>query len=143
LHAADPADRFQSAAEVAELLGQWLAHLREPRTVPRPATPARRFRPIRGRRALVAAGLIAAFAVFGVSEALGVTHLAETLATVLRFPMANGTLVVETDDPSIKVSVDGEDVTITGAGVAELKVKAGQHTVSASKDGQRQDQVVS
>ena len=32
LHAKDPADRFQSAAEVAELLGQHLAHLQQPAT---------------------------------------------------------------------------------------------------------------
>jgi serine/threonine protein kinase len=37
LHAKQPADRFQSAQEVADLLGQHLAHLQEPRSVPRPA----------------------------------------------------------------------------------------------------------
>src|SRR5262249_10078758 len=34
LHAKDPAGRFQSAAEVAELLGQHLAHLQQPASVP-------------------------------------------------------------------------------------------------------------
>ncbi len=38
LHAKTPAERFQSAAEVAELLGQHLAHLQQPGVVPRPAT---------------------------------------------------------------------------------------------------------
>ena len=33
LHAKDPADRFGSAAEVADLLGQCLAHVQEPLTV--------------------------------------------------------------------------------------------------------------
>src|SRR5205807_10288279 len=37
LHAKDPALRFQSAREVADLLGQHLAHLQEPRRVSRPA----------------------------------------------------------------------------------------------------------
>src|SRR5262249_53360206 len=37
LHAKDPADRFQSAAEVAELLGRHLAHLQQPASVPAPA----------------------------------------------------------------------------------------------------------
>jgi serine/threonine protein kinase len=37
LHAKDPAQRFQSAKEVAELLGQHLAHLQQPGQAPRPA----------------------------------------------------------------------------------------------------------
>jgi hypothetical protein len=37
LLAKDPADRFQSAEEVAELLGQHLAHLQQPQTYSRPA----------------------------------------------------------------------------------------------------------
>ncbi|HXG11366.1 MAG TPA: family 16 glycoside hydrolase [Gemmataceae bacterium] len=36
LHAKDPADRFHSAGEVAELLAQHLAHLQQPERVPRP-----------------------------------------------------------------------------------------------------------
>ena len=37
LHAKDPAERFQSAEEVAELLGQHLAHVQHPSVVPLPA----------------------------------------------------------------------------------------------------------
>jgi tRNA A-37 threonylcarbamoyl transferase component Bud32 len=40
LHAKEPAKRFQSAQEVAELLGQHLAHLQQPTVVPRPAKAA-------------------------------------------------------------------------------------------------------
>lgn len=40
LHAKNPADRFTSAAEVAALLRQHLAHLRDPR-VPKPEAPER------------------------------------------------------------------------------------------------------
>ncbi len=46
LHAKGPAQRFQSAREVAELLGQHLAHLQDPRRNPAPARlprPRRRF----------------------------------------------------------------------------------------------------
>jgi hypothetical protein len=40
LHAKDPRDRFQSAKEVADLLGQHLAHVQQPALVPPPvATP--------------------------------------------------------------------------------------------------------
>src|SRR5262249_57051422 len=37
LLAKNPADRFQTATEVAELLGQHLAHLQQPMAVPMPA----------------------------------------------------------------------------------------------------------
>src|SRR5207253_4727825 len=37
LHAKRPVDRFQSAQEVAELLGQHLAHMQQPGLVPMPA----------------------------------------------------------------------------------------------------------
>jgi WD40 repeat protein len=53
LHAKAPADRYQSAAEVAELLGQPLARLRELFPEPAPARVSR-------RRLLVAAGLLLA-----------------------------------------------------------------------------------
>jgi serine/threonine-protein kinase len=38
LHAKNPADRFQSAAELADLLGRHLAYLQRPGSVPRPRT---------------------------------------------------------------------------------------------------------
>ncbi len=49
LHAKKPAERFQSAKEVAELLGQHLAHIQQPHSVPLPATiPAPLSSPITG-----------------------------------------------------------------------------------------------
>ena len=65
LHAKDPADRFQSAAEVAELLGRHLAHVQHPSVVPLPAVakPAdgrrRRTGAARRRWAVAAAVLVA------------------------------------------------------------------------------------
>jgi serine/threonine-protein kinase len=41
LHAKDPAQRFQTADEVADLLGRCLAHWQEPLSVPLPSTLAR------------------------------------------------------------------------------------------------------
>jgi serine/threonine protein kinase len=51
LHAMNPADRFASAGEVADLLGKCLAHVRQPRSVPLPSLPGiqRRRRGIAGR----------------------------------------------------------------------------------------------
>lgn len=48
LHARDPAERFQTAAEVASLLEQYLAHLQQPTTCPLP-TFHRSHRPWRNR----------------------------------------------------------------------------------------------
>ncbi len=62
LHAKDPAGRFQSAAEVAELFGQCLAHLQHPSVVPAPAVaehaPAPAPAPRRRRWAVAVAALV-------------------------------------------------------------------------------------
>ncbi|HEX5273627.1 MAG TPA: protein kinase, partial [Gemmataceae bacterium] len=63
LHAKDPDERFQSAAEVARLLARCLAHVRQPALVPPPAAGAfgaRRGRAL--RRLATAAALLAAVA---------------------------------------------------------------------------------
>src|SRR5207248_6516289 len=67
LHAKDPAGRFQSAQEVADLLGRCLAHVQRPDALPLPTIPAaprRRRRPTDARwAALVCVGIVAAVAV--------------------------------------------------------------------------------
>jgi serine/threonine protein kinase len=55
LHAKDPAQRFQSAAEVAALLEQHLAHLLQPSSVPKPESLK-----VTGRRKLSRAAVLAA-----------------------------------------------------------------------------------
>jgi uncharacterized protein (TIGR03067 family) len=50
LHARDPRDRFQSAKEVADLLGQHLAHLQQPNDVPMPAQVTAPRKPKQRRR---------------------------------------------------------------------------------------------
>jgi hypothetical protein len=44
LLAKSPGERFQSADEVADLLGRWLAHVQQPLVVPAPAAISRRAR---------------------------------------------------------------------------------------------------
>jgi serine/threonine-protein kinase len=53
LHAKHPDDRYQSAGEVAELLGRWLLYLQQPTATPAPARPSRKAsrRPEPGRAA--------------------------------------------------------------------------------------------
>jgi WD40 repeat protein len=137
LHAKDPADRFATATEVADLLGRCLLYLREPKpsappfaVEPMDLSPPRKPR----RRLAIAAGIAAtALVLLGAAEAAGVTQI---VATVLRVKTRDGTMVVKVSDPSVKLKVDGEDVVITGAG-PEIRVNlnAGRHQVEAVKDG--------
>jgi WD40 repeat protein/serine/threonine protein kinase len=96
LHAKDPADRFQSAAEVAERLAEGLAHVQEPSLVPPPRTrdsrpPVRQ----RGRRwALVA--------MLALALGLG-TYLFGAAAYL--FLLGKGRLEIQTDDPFVKLIV--------------------------------------
>src|SRR5262245_388309 len=77
LHAKDPSDRFQSAAEVAELLSQHLAHLQQPSLVAmppgvqKPAAPRRSSLASR-RGALAAAGLLLVIGGLSLTEATGI-----------------------------------------------------------------------
>jgi hypothetical protein len=64
LHAKDPAQRFQSAREVAELFGRHLAHLQHPTLVPLPHT-LRAGQTGRRRRMAIIGGAVAVLAVFG------------------------------------------------------------------------------
>ncbi len=144
LHAKDPVERFQSATEVAELLGRHLAELQgvppsRPFVDPMEIPPARdaHGRAVPGRRALTwAAGLLlAAVGVLGLVEASGAARVSEFLATVLRIPTRDGTLVVEVDDPGVGVEVDGETVAIRGAGPRVVRLGPGMHRVRAERDG--------
>jgi hypothetical protein len=140
LHAKDPAGRFQSAAEVAELLGRHLAHVQHPSVLPLPVVAklvegslAAVRPPSRRRWVASAAVLVAMLTVLGTTEATGVTNVR---ATVIRVFTPDGTLVVETDDPAVKVVVEGDgDLVITGAGPQEVRLRAGSYRLKATRDG--------
>jgi hypothetical protein len=140
LHAKKPADRPASAKEVADQLARLLANLSEPRTQrsgvsgPRSAAHSAALRARLGRRKWpwAAAALVLLVVGLGLGEATGVT---EVRGTVIRLFSPEGTLVVEVDDPGVRVAVDGADVVITGAGAKEIRLKPGQYKVEASKDG--------
>ncbi len=154
LLAKEPADRFQTAAEVADLLERGLAHVQQPMAVPRPTVPGLRVAapanldfdvppapaktPRRSRRRLaVAAGLaLLALAGLGASEAAGLTQVTDFVATILRIKTPEGTLVVKVDDPGVKVDVDNEVVIIGGAGPQEIRLRTGLHRVQATRNGQ-------
>ncbi len=82
----------------------------------------------------VATAVVILLGVLGITEATGVTHLA---STVIRLTTGSGTLVIETDDPGVKIAINGEEVTITGSGVEELTLSPGEYKVAALKDGKQ------
>lgn len=139
----DPDDRYQTAEEVAELLGKHLAHVQArvqaPASAPHsgpinpvPRGSAKRRHP-RRRLAFVGMAVMAVAASLAVSEATGVTRLSET---VVRIFTGEGTLVIEVDDPNVRISLDGEELRITGAGSLEIKLRPGQYQFQATKDGE-------
>jgi hypothetical protein len=78
LHAKDPAERFQSAREVADVLGRELAMMQRGGERPQTPPPAKRSR----RQLVVAAAVLLLFAAgFVLTEAIGMTHV--TAAGVL------------------------------------------------------------
>jgi WD40 repeat protein len=133
LHAKDPARRFQSATEVAELLGTHLARLRQGASSP--ALPPRAARAVRGFPWPIAAGMLVVLAGLGVAEAAGRGVVSALVGTVLRIMTAEGTLTIQVDDPEVKVRVDGEDLVITGTGPQEFRYRPGPHQVVATRDG--------
>jgi len=76
--------------------------------------------------------VLTVLSVLGITEATGVTKLS---TTVMRVVYGSGTLVIETDDPGIQVTIDGTKLQIRGAGIQELTLRPGEHEISAIKDG--------
>jgi WD40 repeat protein len=100
LHAREPADRLQSAAEVAERLAQGLAHVQEPATLPPPLVPAPPMGPrvaaTRPRRRWAAAAMLALVLVAGGAWfGPALYHLAVSKAR----------LEIQTDDPNVVLLV--------------------------------------
>jgi serine/threonine protein kinase/formylglycine-generating enzyme required for sulfatase activity len=162
LHAKNPEERFTSAKETGELLARCQSELQQHGHVesmgdlvpmmPRPtdsarqpiqdedprsqalADPAPEIRPARHRRWIAAAAIILLLLTgLGMTEATGVTNVR---GTVVRLFSPEGTLVVEVDDPGVSVTIDGEEMVITGTGAKEIRLKPGQYKLLASRDGQ-------
>ncbi|MCC9605568.1 protein kinase [Blastopirellula sp. JC732] len=142
LHAKDPSDRYQTAAEVAKQLADFErryaqdGHLLQSRNENKVtlAETGRRDRRTSNRWPLAAAVAIFLVAVIGVgwSEASGTTSLSQT---VVRLFTKTGTLVVEIDDPGVAVRIDGKDLVISTPGVQEIRLRPGKYQLQATKDG--------
>lgn len=137
LLAKKPEERFSTAGEVAELLGQHLAHLQHPSVARLPSPLGGEASEVRGPRrpwVLAAAALLLLLMSVGFTEATGVTHLTTTL---IRIATGEGTLVVEVSDPQVQVTIEGDGgLTISGAGAQEVRVRPGSYKVQALKDGE-------
>ena len=163
LLAKEPADRIQTASEVADLLEKGLAHLQQPTILPPPLVAAlatsgqhdldlgldlgtlefKASPRARRRLPLAAALILLSVAGLGVAEAAGLTQVSDFVATILRIKTPDGTLVVKVDDPRAEVRIDGDTVVIGGAGPQEVRLRAGNHRVQAIKDGKAvRDQLV-
>jgi tRNA A-37 threonylcarbamoyl transferase component Bud32 len=125
LHAKSPAERFQSAAEVADALNG------APNSVAILPARRRRLRPT-----IMAAALLVG-ASFVALEAAGVTSFATTIVQIVR---GDGTLVFESDESGVSVQVNGEDVVIRGEGSTEIRVAPGSHRVTFLQDGRTLDE---
>jgi TolA-binding protein len=132
LHVKDPAERFQTAAEVADVLETRLTQLQAGELPTAKAVSVSRG--LCWRRPLAWTAAICASLLLGlvVSETAGVTHLA---STVIRVAAGEGTLVIEVDDPSIRVDIPGEEVVITGAGLHEIRLRPGEYRVRSTSEG--------
>src|SRR5205085_1299008 len=68
-------------------------------------------------------------------EATGVTNMR---ATVVRIFTPDGVLVVETDDPRVKLTVEDDGgLIITGGGLQEIRLRPGNYKVHAERDGKK------
>jgi serine/threonine protein kinase/formylglycine-generating enzyme required for sulfatase activity len=144
LLAKKPVERFQTAAEVAELLGQHLAQLQQPSPPAAQAALASQSK-IQNSKSRISArywvlstvsALLLLLLTISVSltEATGLTRFAPTL---LRIVTGEGTLLVEVNDPAVKVTVEGDGgLVIRGAGVHEVHLKPGNYRWKATRDGQ-------
>jgi WD40 repeat protein len=122
----DPAARFQSAAEVSDLLGRCLAHVQQPKLVRLPIIPhSRATSPRRSswRRPLAMAATFLALLVCGLG------------ATVITVKTNQGTLVIEVDDPAVKVTVEGDNIIVADPDGAEIRLRPGDYKVKATRDG--------
>ena len=131
LHARMPADRPQSAAEVAADLTSQLGRPHAETSESVSPSPLRR--PHFGLRARIALTAVCTVALaLGAAEVTGVTDMR---GTVIRLLVPEGTLVVEVDDPNVRVTLEGTDLVITGTGAQEIRLKPGSYQLKTSRDG--------
>ncbi len=159
LHAKDPAHRFANSQALVDLLDDCQTQLKTrghvelspnvsppPKAIPEDSTDIESSSEmvslpsgstpswgwIDRKWQLAALVLVALLISFGTTEAVGITQVSNT---VIRLISPDGTLVVEVEDPSIQVTIDGKDIVFNGTGVNEIRLRPGTHQFEASKNG--------
>ncbi len=90
----------------------------------------------RGVTWAVALGLLAILGItVGLVEATGMTNLRAGVASIIRLCTAHGTVVITVEDPEFEVLIDGEELTFSGLGPQEVRLRTGQHLLEAKRLG--------
>ncbi len=134
LHAKAPAERIATAREVSALLAAGADAKVEPRS--EPATPARATHAAPAIRRRLATWVAAAALVLGTLSLTEIAGITGFRGVVIRLLWPDGTLVVEVDDPGIQLKLDDSELHISGAGFREIRLKPGQYTLEANRNGQ-------
>lgn len=163
LHAKNPDERFQSARVVAELLARCQTSLQQNRPVELPAelltspsstgaapstnpeqTPALpqasrtrghdQHKQASSRRTwrIAAAVLVTFIGGLGLAELAQVTNVRGVIGRWLETP---GTLIIQTEEPGIRVSVGDREIVLAETAAQEIQLKPGDYQVVALKDG--------
>ncbi|MCG6157011.1 serine/threonine-protein kinase [Rubinisphaera margarita] len=127
LHHKNPAKRFQTAGEVADLLDDYQRQLQNLDIAA--AGKNARLRPA----VMIVSLLCLLLFSMGATEATGLTSVS---SSVIRLFYPEGTLVIDVGDPQVSVSVDGREIVVSGTGIKELKLKPGSYRFVATKEGQ-------
>lgn len=134
-----PTQRYASAAEVAQILARQLADLQHistrqiiPATAPGIPDRLGRMTLVRSPRTLAVGGAVLAvwMLLVGTTEAIGITEISKTIIRVFR---PQGSLRIEVLDPTVAVTLEGEDVVIAGAGAREIRLKPGEYALTTRR----------
>ncbi len=134
LHAKAPSQRFGSAQEIHDLLERCLEDYQRGGTGITIIEPTQSMvRPPAKRSWITAVAVILVLLTgLGLSESSGITSVS---STVIHLFYPQGTLVVEVDDPSVNITLNGTEMVITGAGANEIRLTPGQYELRAHKAG--------
>ncbi|HET6424835.1 MAG TPA: SUMF1/EgtB/PvdO family nonheme iron enzyme [Planctomycetaceae bacterium] len=147
LQAKEPDDRFQSAKDVADLLGQHLAHLQEPTRVPKPAavvlSPSLQMvsrqetpRTMRARWSPATVLLAILVGMLTIPLIGGVLIFIALAIPAYQATQArnHGTLIVQSDEPSITAAIGDRRISLPERVNVEVRVPPGTHTVRFLKN---------
>jgi serine/threonine protein kinase len=137
LHAKNPDDRFESAAEVAALLRQHLAHLQQPALVPMPPS-LRRPLPTRQHPMVAAAVAAAIFMVAAVGLWQIVIRITDKDGNVTETTVADDAKIELVKDGAVIASIPDNNITNTSVSIRRFEKHSGiVHGVALSRDGTR------